>query len=56
MRRTFNLGVGLVAIVARESADRAIAALREAGEIAWRFGDVIPTPGAAFEDRAVLAG
>jgi len=54
MRRTFNLGVGLVAIVPKDKVDRAIAALRGAGETAWLFGEVIPTPGAAFEDRVVL--
>ncbi len=54
MRRTFNLGVGLVAIVAKDRAEAAVAALRGAGETAWIFGEVIATPGAAFEDRVVL--
>jgi phosphoribosylformylglycinamidine cyclo-ligase len=56
MRRTFNLGVGLVAIVDRAHADAAIDALRGAGEHAWRLGEVIEAPGAAFEERAVLEG
>jgi phosphoribosylformylglycinamidine cyclo-ligase len=42
MYRTFNCGVGMVAIVAPEDADRTIALLQEAGERAWRLGDMIP--------------
>ncbi len=56
MRRTFNLGVGLVAMVDAARVDAAIAALRGAGEEAWVLGEVIETPGAAFEDRVVLEG
>ncbi len=41
LRRTFNLGVGLAAVVAPDAADAAIAALRAAGETAWPLGDVI---------------
>ena len=41
MRRTFNLGVGLAVIVARDAADSAIAALRSAGETAWVLGEVV---------------
>jgi phosphoribosylformylglycinamidine cyclo-ligase len=40
MRRTFNLGVGLVAVVAPEHADEAIASLKWSGEEAWRLGSV----------------
>jgi len=42
MRRTFNLGVGLVVIVAPETADTALAALQQAGETSWRLGEVVP--------------
>ncbi|KYF53431.1 phosphoribosylaminoimidazole synthetase, partial [Sorangium cellulosum] len=35
MRRTFNLGVGLVAVVEKGAADRAIEALAGSGERAW---------------------
>jgi phosphoribosylformylglycinamidine cyclo-ligase len=56
MRRTFNLGVGLVAIVDPARVEPALAALRGAGEQAWVLGEVIETPGAAFEDRVVLEG
>jgi phosphoribosylformylglycinamidine cyclo-ligase len=48
MRRTFNLGVGMVAVVAADAADAAIAALRDAEEEAWLLGDVVAS------DRAVL--
>jgi phosphoribosylformylglycinamidine cyclo-ligase len=51
MRRTFNLGVGLCAVVAREDAARAIDAARAAGEIAWRLGEVIEVGEAPYEGR-----
>jgi phosphoribosylformylglycinamidine cyclo-ligase len=55
MRRTFNLGVGLVVIAAPELADAALATLRDAGERAWILGEVIPAPGdAPFEERVQL--
>jgi len=41
MRRTFNLGIGLVAVVAREGADAALAALADAGESAWPMGEIV---------------
>ena len=40
MWRTFNCGVGLVICVAADVAETALAALREAGETAWRLGHV----------------
>lgn len=40
MRRTFNLGVGLVAVVAKDRVGDAIFALEAAGEKAWLLGDV----------------
>lgn len=51
MRRTFNLGVGLVAVVAREAADRAVATLGAAGERAWVAGEVIEVGDVEFEER-----
>ncbi len=45
MRRTFNCGVGMVVIVAEADADAALAALRDAGEIATAIGTVIPQQG-----------
>lgn len=56
MRRAFNLGVGLVAIVARGAAERAIAALEGAGERAWALGEVIRVGDVAFEERVRLEG
>ena len=40
MLRVFNCGIGMVAIVAAADAPRALDALREAGETAWRIGTV----------------
>jgi phosphoribosylformylglycinamidine cyclo-ligase len=51
MRRAFNLGLGLVAIVPAASAKRAADALDAAGERACIAGRVIETPGAEFEAR-----
>jgi phosphoribosylformylglycinamidine cyclo-ligase len=41
MRRTFNMGIGLVVVVAQGSADAAMAALRAEGEKSWPLGQVI---------------
>jgi phosphoribosylformylglycinamidine cyclo-ligase len=41
MRRTFNLGVGLVAVVAPDAVDVAQATLAPLGEHAWVIGDVV---------------
>jgi len=52
MRRVFNLGVGLLAVVDRSQADAALARLRSAGERPWIIGEVVPAPeGASFESR-----
>jgi phosphoribosylformylglycinamidine cyclo-ligase len=51
MRRTFNLGVGLCAVVAREGARRAIEALGAAGERAWVLGEVIEVGDVPYEER-----
>ena len=40
MRRTFNLGVGLVAVVAAGRSGATIDALEAAGEHAWRLGSI----------------
>jgi phosphoribosylformylglycinamidine cyclo-ligase len=42
MRRTFNCGVGMVAIVQEADADRAVALLEASGETAWRLGRIVP--------------
>lgn len=38
--RTFNMGIGMVAVVAPDEADSVAAALREAGETVWRIGTI----------------
>ncbi len=50
MRRTFNLGVGLVAVVAAGSADAAIAAFEASGERAFRLGQVHAGPAGSTAD------
>jgi len=40
MRLNFNLGVGLIAVVAGDQSFAAVEALESAGEVAWIFGDV----------------
>ena len=54
MRRTFNLGIGLVAVVEHGAAGAALAALARSGEVAWKLGTVVPVdsgspPGVDFE-------
>ena len=41
MRATFNCGVGMLACVPAACADAALSALREAGETAWRIGELV---------------
>ena len=41
MYRTFQCGVGMVAVVAPEDAERAIELLHAAGEHAWCLGEMI---------------
>ena len=47
MLRTFNCGLGFIAIVAAESAGHVIDAFQENGEKAWRVGQLIPGEGEA---------
>jgi phosphoribosylformylglycinamidine cyclo-ligase len=47
MYRTFNCGVGMVLAVPSDSADQALALLEQAGETAWRIGEITPHEGAA---------
>jgi phosphoribosylformylglycinamidine cyclo-ligase len=46
MDRTFNLGVGMVAVLAARDADRAVAALRGRGVPGWVLGEVSRGTGA----------
>jgi phosphoribosylformylglycinamidine cyclo-ligase len=55
MRRVFNLGIGLLVVVERGAADRAIAVLGQAGERAWAIGEVVTVPaGTPFEERVTF--
>jgi phosphoribosylformylglycinamidine cyclo-ligase len=45
MRRTFNLGIGLIAVVDAGRVDAALAALDASGEDAWRLGSLVARPG-----------
>jgi len=47
MRRTFNCGLGLVAVVAAGDADKVRAAFEQAGERAFVVGDIAPGSGPA---------
>jgi phosphoribosylformylglycinamidine cyclo-ligase len=47
MLRTFNCGLGFMAVVAAEQADAVIAAFEGAGEKAWRVGDLVAGDGEA---------
>jgi phosphoribosylformylglycinamidine cyclo-ligase len=42
MRKVFNLGVGLVAVVGREDVEAAAAAAKAAGVATWIIGDIRP--------------
>jgi phosphoribosylformylglycinamidine cyclo-ligase len=56
MRRTFNLGVGLCAVVDKGSVDRALASLRGAGETAFVLGEIVETGDVAYEERVQFKG
>ncbi|HEX8273180.1 MAG TPA: phosphoribosylformylglycinamidine cyclo-ligase [Longimicrobiaceae bacterium] len=50
MFRAFNMGVGMVAVVAAERADALVRELREAGEEAWIAGEIVPGEGRTVLD------
>lgn len=54
LRRTFNLGVGLCAVVPAAEAAAAIAALEGAGEVAWALGRVQPGAGVTWAGEAPI--
>ncbi len=54
LRRTFNLGVGLCAVVPAAEAGAAVAALEGAGESAWVLGRVQPGEGVTWAGEAAL--
>ncbi len=52
MRQVFNLGVGMIAVVARDDVDAVVAAAQRAKVPAWIIGEVRPgTTGVKFEER-----
>jgi phosphoribosylformylglycinamidine cyclo-ligase len=56
MHRTFNLGVGLIAVVARERAADAISALSSSGEKAWQLGTIRLAAEGAPASAQIVAG
>ena len=45
MRRTFNVGIGMMVAVAEENAEKAIALLEAEGETVFRMGRISQTEG-----------
>jgi phosphoribosylformylglycinamidine cyclo-ligase len=56
MEQTFNLGVGMVAVVAAEDVDRALAVLTARHVPAWVLGEITPTGDDPDAPRAELRG
>jgi phosphoribosylformylglycinamidine cyclo-ligase len=50
MERVFNLGVGMTAVVGRDSTDRALDLLAARGIPAWVLGETVPGAGEARLD------
>jgi phosphoribosylformylglycinamidine cyclo-ligase len=48
MRRTFNLGVGMIVACARTDADSVVGAFRQGGEDAWIIGQVVAGTGVVY--------
>jgi len=51
MLRTFNCGIGMVAVVANTEADAVLSTLREAGESAFVIGEIVPPSGDKSEAK-----
>lgn len=49
MRRVFNMGVGMVVVAAAGEAAGVLSRLQDAGEGAWRLGEVVEGSGVRFE-------
>jgi len=45
MHRTFNCGIGMVLVLAEEDVSNAIELLQQAGETAWKLGEVVSSTG-----------
>lgn len=48
LRRVFNLGIGMIAIVPAADADPALAALADQGTAAWRIGEAVAGEGVTY--------
>jgi phosphoribosylformylglycinamidine cyclo-ligase len=55
MEKTFNMGVGMVAVVSPEDADRALAVLTARHVPSWILGEISSAPESS-DERAVLSG
>ncbi|MBF0392161.1 MAG: phosphoribosylformylglycinamidine cyclo-ligase [Alphaproteobacteria bacterium] len=53
MARTFNCGIGMIAVCAPENADEAIRILTEGGETVWRIGRIVPRQGDEHRTRVL---
>ena len=49
MFNTYNMGVGMSVVVSKETADRALAALRERGVDAYAVGEIVKS-----EDKVII--
>src|SRR5262249_54887749 len=58
MEKTFNMGVGMVAVIAEEDSDRALAMLTARHIPAWVLGEVKPTKDVSEDEdiRVVMRG
>jgi phosphoribosylformylglycinamidine cyclo-ligase len=53
MERVFNMGVGMAAVVAAETADHAVRLLTQRGVPAWLVGEVVAAPGEPATARLI---
>ncbi|MBV9955632.1 MAG: phosphoribosylformylglycinamidine cyclo-ligase [Pseudolabrys sp.] len=54
MLRTFNCGVGMIAVCAAGDAAKVVAAFKQAGETAFAIGEITKMAGVAYEGRLAL--
>jgi phosphoribosylformylglycinamidine cyclo-ligase len=54
MYRVFNMGIGMVVVVAPEHADAVVSKIAESGDRAYRIGEMVPQ--AANEGRVEYVG
>jgi phosphoribosylformylglycinamidine cyclo-ligase len=56
MLRTFNCGIGLIAVAAADKADEITAAFQHAGERVHRIGKITAGDGVTFSGKLALEG